>query len=140
MYACRGAQTPACYIYYCLRSGWQAQFLGPDPQYPLPRTFTFAAPEKIRELARRGEALGTWSASKCRKYTIDVGRRNLLGADSIAVGQAKKKLRPDLLMVRPSRASDFSPRYNSPRDRNIKRNVFVRRRSMAPKFGNVSPR
>src|ERR1700677_1604212 len=34
------------------RKGWQVQFLEPDLKTPLPRTFTFADPEKIRELAR----------------------------------------------------------------------------------------
>ena len=34
------------------------QFTEADLKTPLPRTFTFADSEKIRELARRGEAWG----------------------------------------------------------------------------------
>ena len=35
---------------------WQVQFCEADLKTPLPRTFTFTDLEKIRELARRGEA------------------------------------------------------------------------------------
>jgi hypothetical protein len=45
-------------MYFFLRSGWQVQFLEPDLKTPLPKKLTFADPEKIRELARRGEAWG----------------------------------------------------------------------------------
>jgi len=41
---------------FFFRGGWQVQFLEADLKTPLPRTFTFTEPEKIRELARRGEA------------------------------------------------------------------------------------
>ena len=37
--------------------GWQVQFLEAGLEMPLPRKFTFADPEKIRELPRRGIAL-----------------------------------------------------------------------------------
>jgi hypothetical protein len=62
------------YMYFFLRSGWQVQFLEPDLRPPLPRKFTFADPEKIRELARRGEA---WSDSESRQmleHAIETGR------------------------------------------------------------------
>jgi hypothetical protein len=36
---------------FFLRKGWQVQFTEGDLKTPLPRTFTFANPEKIRELA-----------------------------------------------------------------------------------------
>jgi hypothetical protein len=36
-----------------------------DLKTPLPRKFTFADPEKIRELARRGEAWGDSESRKC---------------------------------------------------------------------------
>jgi hypothetical protein len=62
------------YMYFFLRSGWQVQFLEPDLKTPLPRKFTFADPEKIRELARRGEAWGTSEARQMLEYAIDVGR------------------------------------------------------------------
>lgn len=38
------------------------QFLEADLKTPLPRKVTFADADKIRELARRGEALGTSEA------------------------------------------------------------------------------
>jgi hypothetical protein len=41
---------------------------------PLPRTFTFADPEKIRELARRGEAWGTSEARQMLEHGIETGR------------------------------------------------------------------
>jgi hypothetical protein len=46
------------YMFFFMRSGWQVQFLEANLKTPLPRKFTFADPEKIRELARRGEAWG----------------------------------------------------------------------------------
>ena len=45
------------------RQGWQVQFCEADLKTALPRKLTFADPEKIRELARRGEAWGD-SASR----------------------------------------------------------------------------
>jgi hypothetical protein len=61
-------------MYFFLRSGWQVQFLEPDLKTPLPRKLTFSDPEKIRELARRGEAWGTSEARQMLEYAIDVGR------------------------------------------------------------------
>jgi hypothetical protein len=37
-------------------------------------TLTFTDPEKIRELVRRGEALGTSEAKQMLEYAIEVGR------------------------------------------------------------------
>jgi hypothetical protein len=48
-------------MYFFLRGGWEVQFFEPDLKTPLCRKFTFADPEKIRELARRGEA---WASKK----------------------------------------------------------------------------
>jgi hypothetical protein len=62
------------YMYFFLRSGWQVQFLEPDLKTPLPRKLTFSDPEKIRELARRGEAWGTSEAKQMLEYAIEVGR------------------------------------------------------------------
>jgi hypothetical protein len=62
------------YLYFFLRSGWQVQFLEPDLKTPLPRKLTFADPEKIRELARRGEAWGTSEARQMLEHAIDTGR------------------------------------------------------------------
>lgn len=52
------------YMTFFYRSGWQVQFLEADAKTPLPRQFTFKDPEKIRELARRGEA---WRDSESRQ-------------------------------------------------------------------------
>jgi hypothetical protein len=43
---------------FFLCRGWQVQFVEADLKTPPPRKLTFADPEKIRELARRGEAWG----------------------------------------------------------------------------------
>jgi hypothetical protein len=40
----------------------------------LPRTFTFADPDKIRELARRGEAMRTSEARQMLEHAIETGR------------------------------------------------------------------
>jgi hypothetical protein len=56
------------------RKGWQVQFVEADLKTFLPRTFTFADPEKIRELARRGEAMGTSEARQLLEYAIEAGR------------------------------------------------------------------
>jgi hypothetical protein len=41
------------------RQGWRVQFCEAYLKTPLPRKLTFTDSEKIRELARRGEAWGT---------------------------------------------------------------------------------
>jgi hypothetical protein len=56
------------------RAGWQVQFVEADLKTPLPRQFRFADPEKIRELARKGEAMGTSEARQILEYGIEVGR------------------------------------------------------------------
>jgi hypothetical protein len=62
------------YTYFFLRSGWQVQFLEPDLKTPLPRKFTFADPEKIRELAKRGEAWGDSESRQMLEHAIETGR------------------------------------------------------------------
>lgn len=62
------------YMTFFSRHGWQVQFLEPDAKTPLPRAFTFKDPEKIRELARRGEAWGTSEDRQMLEYGIEVGR------------------------------------------------------------------
>jgi len=57
-----------------LRSGWQIQFLEADLKTTLPRKFTFADPEKIRELARRGEAWGDSESRQMLENAIENGR------------------------------------------------------------------
>ena len=62
------------YMYFFKRGGWEIQFLEPDLKTPLPRKLTFADPEKIRELARRGEAWGTSEAKQMLEHAIETGR------------------------------------------------------------------
>lgn len=62
------------YCTFFKRGGWQVQFLEADCRTALPKTLTFADPEKIRELARRGEAWGTSEARQMLEYGIEVGR------------------------------------------------------------------
>jgi hypothetical protein len=62
------------YMSFFLRCGWQVQFLEADLKTPLPRKLTFANPEKIREIAKRGEARGTSEARQLLEHAIDVGR------------------------------------------------------------------
>jgi len=52
---------------FLARSAWYVQFLESDLKTPPPRTFTFADPEKIRELARRSEA---WGTSEARYWSM----------------------------------------------------------------------
>jgi hypothetical protein len=62
------------FMTFFYRQGWQVQFVEADLQTPLPRRFIFADPEKIRELARRGEAMGTSEARQTLEYAIQAGR------------------------------------------------------------------
>jgi hypothetical protein len=56
------------------RKGWHCQFLEADLKTSLPRTLTFAGPEKIRELARRGEAWGDLESRQALEHAIEMGR------------------------------------------------------------------
>ncbi len=80
------------YMYFFLRSGWQVQFLEADLKTPLPRKFTFTDSEKIRELARRGEAWGTSEARQMLEYAIEVGKGGVYLR--LAPGQYARLRRP----------------------------------------------
>jgi hypothetical protein len=58
----------------CLPSSWQGQFIEFDLKTTLPPKLTFSDPEKIRELARRGEAWGDSESRQMLEDAIDVGR------------------------------------------------------------------
>ena len=62
------------FMTFFLRSGWQVQFLESDLRTPLPRKFTFTDPDKIRELARKGEAWGDSESRQMLEYAIENGR------------------------------------------------------------------
>lgn len=62
------------YCYFFFRQGWQVQFTEADLKTPLPKKLTFADADKIRELARRGEAMGTSEARQMLENAIENGR------------------------------------------------------------------
>jgi len=62
------------YMTFFFRKAWQVSFLEADARTPLPRKFTFTDPEKIRELAKRGEGWGTSEARQMLEYALEVGR------------------------------------------------------------------
>jgi hypothetical protein len=74
------------YMYFFLRSGWQIQFTEADLKTPLPRQLTFSDPEKIRELARRGEALGDSESRQVLEHTIENGRGGCYLRLLVAIG------------------------------------------------------
>jgi hypothetical protein len=61
------------YMTFFSRQGWQVQFCEADLKTPLPRQFTFNDPEKIRELARRGEAWGDSESRQMLEHAIAKG-------------------------------------------------------------------
>jgi hypothetical protein len=62
------------YMTFFLSEGWYVQFLEADARTPLPRKLTFKDPEKIRELARRGEAWGDSESRQMLESAIENGR------------------------------------------------------------------
>jgi hypothetical protein len=62
------------YMTFFLRKGWQVQFFEADLKTPLPMKLTFTDAEKIRELARRGEAWGDLESRQMLEHTIEMGR------------------------------------------------------------------
>jgi hypothetical protein len=59
---------------FFFRQGWQVQFLEADLRTPLPRKLTFTDPDKIRELARRGETWGNSESRQMLEHAIETGR------------------------------------------------------------------
>lgn len=63
------------YMYFMSRDGgWFCQFLEADLKTPLPKRLTFARADKIRELARRGEAWGNLESKQALEHAIEMGR------------------------------------------------------------------
>lgn len=62
------------YMFFQFRQGWQVQFCEADLKTALPRKLTFTDPEKIRELARRGEAWGDSESRQMLEHAIETGR------------------------------------------------------------------
>jgi hypothetical protein len=70
----RTEPTHRVYMRFVLRDGWQVSFLEADLATSLPAAFTFTNPEKVRELARLGNALGTSETRALFEYSIAKGR------------------------------------------------------------------
>jgi len=62
------------YLHFVKSDGWQCQFIEEDLKTALPKRVTFATADKIRELARRGEALGTLENKQALEHGIEMGR------------------------------------------------------------------
>jgi hypothetical protein len=75
--ACDYRPRHRIYMSFFLRSGWYVSFLEPDLKTPLARTFNFSDPDKIRDLARRGDALGTLESKQMMEQAIETGRGGL---------------------------------------------------------------
>jgi hypothetical protein len=67
--------THTVYLHFMSnQSGWHCQFLEADLKTSLPCRFTFASADKIRELARRGEAWGNLESKQALEHAIEMGR------------------------------------------------------------------
>ena len=63
------------YMHFMLvHGGWYCQFLREDCKTSLPRKLTFADPEKVREMAKRGGAAWTSADRQTMEYAIREGR------------------------------------------------------------------
>jgi hypothetical protein len=65
------------YMSFLLMEGWQVQFRGIRLETSLPLKLTFADPEKIRELARQGDAMETSTARQTLEHAIQMGSGGL---------------------------------------------------------------
>jgi hypothetical protein len=62
------------YMTFFQRSGWQVRFLKADCRTQLTKRFVFTDPEKIKELAKRGEAWGDSESRQMLEMAIEQGR------------------------------------------------------------------
>jgi hypothetical protein len=58
------------------------QFLEADLKTPLPRTFRFATPEKVVELAERGRGLKDLASRQALEHGIETGRGGVYSTDT----------------------------------------------------------
>jgi hypothetical protein len=77
-YSCRHVSIRAPisprHLTFFYRADWQVQFAEADLKTLLPHQFTLKDPEKIRELARRGEAWGDSESRQMSEHAIENGR------------------------------------------------------------------
>jgi hypothetical protein len=71
------------YMYFQSRGGWHVQFLEVDLKTPLPRQFTFQHADKLRELARRGEALGTLEQKQALEHGMRWAEAGCIGGSRL---------------------------------------------------------
>jgi hypothetical protein len=62
------------YMHFMLMDGWYCQFLEADLKTPLPRTLTFAGPEKILEIYDRLGVDKKLEDRSALEYGINTGR------------------------------------------------------------------
>jgi hypothetical protein len=77
-------------MYFFLRSGWHCQLLEADLKTALPRTFTFASADKVRELAQRAGGLKSTVDRQAFEYALSIGRG---GVDLTLTEEQYRKLR-----------------------------------------------
>ena len=70
---CRPAPRKV-YMFFFLRKGWHCAFLEPDLKTPLPRKFTFASEEKVRELVERAGGFKKLEDRQAFDYALTIGR------------------------------------------------------------------
>ena len=61
------------YMLFALGKDWRVSFLANDLTTSPLNTLTFADPEEIRDLAQRGQALGTSEARALFDYSLGTG-------------------------------------------------------------------
>jgi hypothetical protein len=61
-------------MYFMHNHGWSCQFLEADLKTPLPRTLTFATPDKIIQLAERVGAIKDQACRQAIQHGIEIGR------------------------------------------------------------------
>jgi hypothetical protein len=62
------------YLSFMDRRGWHCQFLEADLKTPLPRKLTFASPDKIVELVKRGGGFKDLADRQAFDHGIAIGR------------------------------------------------------------------
>ena len=80
------------YMQFFLRKGWQVSFLEQDARTPLPRSFIFTNPDKVRELLRPGGRLYVTN-----KVNSDELNRCELYLYKCQYGRSPQTLRPPLV-------------------------------------------
>lgn len=62
------------YMSFARKQGWYCEFVEDGVETPLPRKFTFATEDKVRELVRRCGGLSDLASKQALEYGISSGR------------------------------------------------------------------